>query len=52
MSRRLTKHIRASLRYRYNEQSSKADTAGSSSDFKNHLVTLGVQYDFDRWHLW
>ena len=52
MSRRLTKHIRASLRYTYNEQSSKTDTAGSSSDFSNHLVTLGVEYDFDRWHLW
>ncbi len=52
MERRLTKHIRASLRYRYNEQSSEWRTAGSASDFSNHLVTLGVQYDFDRWHLW
>jgi hypothetical protein len=52
MERRLTKHIRASLRYRYNEQTSSYDTAGSRSDFGNHLVTLGVQYDFDRWHLW
>jgi hypothetical protein len=52
MTRRLTKHIRASLRYSYNEQDSKSDTAGSDSDFSNHLVTLGVQYDFDRWHLW
>jgi hypothetical protein len=52
MSRRITKHIRANFRYTYNEQTSKSDTAGSSSDFSNHLVTLGVQYDFDRWHLW
>jgi hypothetical protein len=52
MSRRLTKHIRASLRYIYNEQHSKSGTAGNISDFSNHLVTLGVQYDFDRWHLW
>jgi hypothetical protein len=52
MERRLTKHIRASLRYRYNKQNSKWRTAGSSSDFSNNLVTLGVQYDFDQWHLW
>ena len=52
MSRRITKHIRASLRYTYNEQTSASDTAGRSSDFSNHLVTLGVQYDLDRWHLW
>jgi hypothetical protein len=52
MERRLTKHIRASLRYRFNKQNSKWRTAGSSSDFSNNLVTLGVQYDFDQWHLW
>jgi len=52
MSRRITKHIYASLRYSYNQQTSKADTVGSTSDFSNHLVTFGVQYDFDRWHLW
>jgi len=52
MARRLSKHLRASLRYAYNEQTSKSGTAGSSSDFSNHLVTVGVQYDFDRWHLW
>jgi hypothetical protein len=52
MTRRITKHIRASLRYSYNEQTSRDDTLGTSSDFSNHLVTLGVQYDLDRWHLW
>ena len=52
MERRLTKHIRASLRYRYNQQSSGFRTVGRSSDFANNLVTLGVHYDFDRWHLW
>lgn len=52
MERRLTKHIRASFRYRYNEQSSRFRTAGSRSDFSNNLVTVGVQYDFDRWDLW
>jgi opacity protein-like surface antigen len=52
MSRRITKHLGANLRYSYNEQHSKQNTAGSSSDFGNHLVTLGVQYEFDRWHLW
>jgi hypothetical protein len=52
MERRLTKHIRASLRYRYNQQSSGFRTVGRSSDFSNNLVTLGVHYDFDRWHLW
>ncbi len=52
MSRRLTKRIHASLRYAYNEQTSKSGTTGSSSDFSNHLVTLGVKYNFDRWHLW
>ena len=52
VERRLTKHIRASLRYLYNEQTSKDRSAGSSSDFSNHIITLGVQYDFDPWHLW
>jgi hypothetical protein len=52
MTRRLTKHLYASLRYAYNEQTSKAATAGSTSDFSNNLVTLGVEYNFERWRLW
>lgn len=52
MARRLTKNIDASLRYTYSKQSSRSNTVGSTSDFGNHLVTLGVQYNFNRWHLW
>jgi hypothetical protein len=52
VTRQITRHLQASVRYAFNRQSSKARTAGRRSDFDDHLVTFGVQYDFDRWRLW
>ena len=52
LTRRFTKRLEGSLRYTYADQSSKTGTAGASSDFQDHLVTLGIQYNFDRWNLW
>ena len=52
VTRQVAKHFQVSLRYTYASQTSKQDTLGLSSDFQDHLVTLGVQYNFDRWSLW
>jgi hypothetical protein len=52
VTRRITRHLSSSVRYTFNRQSSQQGTAGSFSDFNDHLVTLIVQYDFDRFHLW
>jgi hypothetical protein len=51
LAHRLTRHIEVALRYRFNQQFSASGTLGSPSDFGDHLVTLGVQYDFDRYSL-
>ena len=51
LAHRLTRHIEVGLRYRFNQQLSADGTLGSPSDFGDHLVTLGVQYDFDRYSL-
>lgn len=50
--RRITRNLSTGLRYTFNRQSSASGTAGSRSDFNDHIVTLNVQYDFDRWNLW
>jgi hypothetical protein len=50
--RRITQNLSSGLRYTFNRQSSRASTAGSFSDFDDHLITLNVQYDFDRWNAW
>ncbi|MEE2679562.1 MAG: hypothetical protein VX546_13355 [Myxococcota bacterium] len=52
VTRQIAKHFQVSLRYTYASQTSKQNTLGLSSDFQDHLVTLGVQYNFDRWSLW
>jgi hypothetical protein len=52
LSRRLTENLRVSVRYIFNIQSSQSGTAGSVSDFDDHLVSLGIVYDFDRFNLW
>lgn len=48
---RITRHLSSGLRYKFNSQDSRRGSVGSFSDFGNHLVTLGVQYDFDRYSL-
>ena len=50
--RRIAEHFQVSLRYTYTSQTSEANTLGLTSDFDDHLVTLAVQYNFDRWNLW
>lgn len=50
--RRITRNLSSGLRYTFNRQESDRGTAGGISDFNNHLVTLNVRYDFDRWNLW
>lgn len=52
LTRQITKHLSVSARYTFARQESKSNSAASNSDFMDHLVTLGVQYDFDRWTLW
>ncbi len=49
---KFTRHLSASLRYTFADQTSESDTLGASSDFQDHLVTLGIQYHFDRLNLW
>ena len=51
LNRRLTRHLRAGVRYSYNKQSSSGRVVGGFSDFDNHLVTIGLQYDFDQFSL-
>jgi len=48
---RITRQLSAGVRYKFNSQDSRRGSAGSFSDFGNHLVTVGVQYDFDRYSL-
>jgi len=50
--RRITRNLSTGLRYTFNRQSSRTGSAGNFSDFNDHLVTLNVQYDFDRWNAW
>ncbi len=52
LSRVLGRNANASLGYSYNEQSSKSRTRGSSSDFGNHRVSVGFQYNFDPIRVW
>lgn len=49
---RVNKNLWLSLRHVYTQQDSKGDSIGNSSDYTNQLFTFGVQYDFDRIHLW
>jgi hypothetical protein len=51
LDRQLTRHLRAGIRYSFNRQESGADTIGSLSDFDDHIITIGIQYDFDRYSL-
>ena len=49
---RVNKNLWLSLRHIYTQQDSKSASAGNATDFTNQLLTFGVQYDFDRIHLW
>ena len=52
LDRVLGRNATASLSYSYNEQSSKSRSRGSRSDFGDHLVTVGFQYNFDPIRAW
>lgn len=52
VARTISEHFQVSLRYNYTSQTSEANTLGLSSDFDDHLITVAVQYNFDRWNLW
>ena len=51
LDRRLTRHLRAGVRYSYNNQNSDRGTSARVSDFDDHIITVGIQYDFDRYSL-
>jgi len=52
LSYAITRNLLGSLRYQYNKQDSKGDSAGNSSDFDAHIVTLGFQYSLDPIEVW
>ena len=52
LSRVVGRNGNASLSYTYNKQSSKSRTRGSGSDFGNHRVSVGFQYNFDPIRAW
>jgi hypothetical protein len=52
LARRINDNLVVSTRYSFNRQSSRSGTVGRFSDFDDHIVTLAVEYDFDRWRLW
>ena len=52
LSRVVGRNGNASLSYTYNKQSSKSRTRGSGSDFGNHRVSVGFQYNFDPIRVW
>jgi hypothetical protein len=52
ISRKFGRHLEASLRLRYNKQSSKSRSRGSASDFDNYLAILGVRYTFAPIEVW
>ncbi len=51
LTRRITRHLRAGVRYSYIDQETTRDSAVSVTEFTNHLVTVGIQYDFDQYSL-
>ncbi len=51
VSYRITRHLRAGVRYSFNKQDSTEDTAARLSDFDDHIVSFGLQYDFDQYSL-
>ena len=52
VERRITERLLVLTRYAYNGQTSKGGTVGRGSDFENHVVGLGIEYQVGRWHLW
>jgi opacity protein-like surface antigen len=52
LSYAITRNLSSSLRYQYTKQDSKGGTAGSTSDFDAHTVTLGIQYSLDPIEVW
>jgi len=52
LSYRITRNLTGSVRYQYTDQNSNGATAGQFSDYKGHLVSLGVQYALDPIEVW
>jgi len=52
LSYRITRNLTGSVRYQYNDQNSNGATAGQFSDYKGHIVSLGVQYALDPIEVW
>ena len=50
--REVGRNSTALLRYSYNEQSSASRSRGTSSDFANHLLTVGFRYRFEPIKVW
>ena len=45
--KQITRNFSGSLRYQYGKQSSQGNSAGSTTDFDAHIVTLGFNYTLD-----
>jgi hypothetical protein len=52
ISKAITRHLSASLRYQYGKQRSQRNSAGGFSDFDDHIVTMGVNYSLDPIKVW
>jgi hypothetical protein len=51
-TRRITRRLDANVRLSYNQQSSQSLTRGSTSDFDNVTLIVGINYVFDPVQLW
>jgi hypothetical protein len=47
-----TRNTSGYVQFTYNQQDSKSDSLGDPSDFKDYLVTVGVQHVFEPIKLW
>ena len=52
LSKQITRNFAGSLRYQYAKQSSAGNSPGSSTDFDDHIVTLGFNYSLDPIKVW
>jgi hypothetical protein len=52
LSKQITRNFAGSLRYQYAKQNSASNSAGSSTDFDDHIVTLGFNYSLDPIKVW
>ena len=52
LNKQITRNFSGSLRYQYSKQSSQGNSAGSTTDFDAHIVTLGFNYSLDPIKVW